>query len=254
MFGRPRRSRARTLPPKPVAGGDHPARLASESGWPRREGALNVLIVFAHPEPASFSAALKDVAVETLGALGHAVEVSDLYADRFQPAGGRDDFTHRITEPFDYLAEQRRATAGGSSSAEILREQRKLGRADLLMFNFPMWWFGAPAVLKGWIDRVLAAGFAYDRDSRFETGRFRGRRGMLTVTTGSLGDRYSKDGPLAYAPMQETLHPLHRGVFEYIGLTVLDPFVAYGVARASDAERQAQLDAYRLHLERQLGG
>ncbi len=221
---------------------------------PWQESTLNVLIVFAHPEPASFSGALKDTAIETLGALGHDVEVSDLYADRFQPAGGPGDFTHQVAAPFDYLAEQRNATAGGSSSATILREQQKLMRADLLMFNFPMWWFGTPAILKGWIDQVLAAGFAYDRDSRFETGRFRGKRGMLTVTTGSLGDRYTKDGPLAYAPMQETLHPLHRGVFEYIGLTVLEPFIAYGVSRASEAERKAQLDAYSLHLTHQIAG
>lgn len=211
------------------------------------------MIVFAHPEPASFSGALKDVAVKTLGALGHGVDVSDLYADRFQPAGASQDFTHAVDDPFDYLAEQRKATAGGSYSAEILREQQKLMHADLLMLNFPMWWFGAPAILKGWIDRVLSAGFAYDRDSRFKTGRFRGKRGMLTVTTGSLEDRYMNEGPLAYASMQNTLHPLQRGVLEYIGLTVLEPFTAYGVSRASEAERQAQLDAYRTHLTHQIG-
>lgn len=211
------------------------------------------MIVFAHPEPASFSGALKDVAVDTLGALGHSTVISDLYAEGFQAVGGPGDFTHAITEPFDYLAEQRVATAGGSSSADILREQQRLIGADLLMFNFPIWWFGAPAILKGWVDRVIAADFAYDRNSRFRTGRFQGKRGMLTVTTGSVDDRYTKEGPVAFAPMQETLHPIHRGIFEYIGLTVLEPFVAYGVSRATDAERQAQLDAYRTHLQRHVG-
>jgi NAD(P)H dehydrogenase (quinone) len=196
---------------------------------------------------------LKDVAVDTLEALGYGVTVSDLYASRFAAVGTPHDFTHAVQEPFDYLAEQRTASAGNSYSAEIASEQRKLLEADVLLLNFPMWWFGAPAILKGWIDRVLAAGFAYDRDSRFETGRFRGKRGMLTVTTGSVHDRYSKDGPLAFAPMQETLHPLNRGVLEYIGMRALEPFVAYGVTRLPDAERQGLLDAYRTHLTCHIG-
>jgi len=110
---------------------------------------VRVLVVFAHPEPASFSAALKDVAVETLTRLGHTVVVSNLYAEGFNPVGGPDDVVHAPSCPFDYQGEQRRAASGGTFAPDIAERQRQVLGCDVLMLSFPMWWYGPPAILKG---------------------------------------------------------------------------------------------------------
>lgn len=214
---------------------------------------MNILIVYAHPEPESFSGALKDVAVATLSAAGHSVEVSDLYRQRFSPVGDREDFDHATDSPFVYQAEQRRAHREASYCDAISLEQDKLLAADLLMLNFPLWWFGPPAILKGWIDRVMSVGFAYDSDRRFEDGGLKGRRGLITVTTGSPAERFVSGGARAYAPMDDTLLPLQKGLFHYVGITGLAPFVAYAAARVAPPVRERYLADYRRHLEQQIG-
>jgi NAD(P)H dehydrogenase (quinone) len=75
---------------------------------------MNALIVYAHLEPASFNAALKDAAVEAIVAAGHRVEVSDLYGEQFNPVAGRHDFT-TVADParFHYQAEQMLAAQQG---------------------------------------------------------------------------------------------------------------------------------------------
>ena len=122
----------------------------------------NVLIVHAHPEPKSLTSALKDLAVETLTAQGHAVQISDLYAANWKAVADRDDFLDQAQpDRLGYAAESRHAFATGSQSSDVEAEQQKLLWADAVLLSFPMWWFGMPAILKGWVDRVFAYGFAY---------------------------------------------------------------------------------------------
>jgi Putative NADPH-quinone reductase (modulator of drug activity B) len=107
---------------------------------------MHVLVL---PEPTSFTAALKDTAVATLTAAGHTVDVSDLYAEGFDPVGGRDDFT-TIADPerFHYQSEQEHAHTHNGFSARVAREQARFAAADMVVPVFPMWWGGMPAILK----------------------------------------------------------------------------------------------------------
>ena len=104
---------------------------------------MNVLIVYAHEEPKSFNGAMRDTAVRVLEELGHKVEVSDLYAMQFNPVGGKHDFT-ALTDPdyFKYGVEQTKASEAKTFAADVATEQEKLLRADFLIFQFPLWWFG----------------------------------------------------------------------------------------------------------------
>lgn len=205
---------------------------------------MQVLIVHAHPEPASFNAALTGAAVDALQSAGHAVTVSDLYADGFHAMAGRHDFT-TTADPsrFHYQSEQAHAAANGGFATEIRREQEKLRRADLLILQFPLWWGAPPAILKGWFERVLAYGFAYVDGRRFDSGLFRGRRALLSVTTGGTPARFAADG--VYGEIERVLWPVRRLTLEYIGYEVEEPFVAYGVPRVGDAERESCLAAWR---------
>lgn len=209
---------------------------------------MHVLIVHAHPEPQSFNGALTLVAVETLQAAGHGVEVSDLYRMRFKAVADAEDFmgARRNPDRFDLAAEQTQACADGTLSADIRAEQDKVARADLIIFQFPVWWFGMPAILKGWADRVFARGFAYIAGRKYDTGFFKGKLAMVSVTTGTSADTYAPDG--IDGDLLDILWPIHNGLFRYTGCEVLPPFAAFMPGRVDDAQRQAYLDAWRDRL------
>ena len=201
----------------------------------------SVLIVTAHPEPASFNHALTARAAAALRAAGHEVVLSDLHAEGFDPAAGRHDFTGAADPArFHYQSEQAHACRTGGFAPDIAREQARLEAADLLILQFPLWWGGPPAMLKGWIDRVLAYGFAYVDGARFETGLFRGRRAALSVTTGGTPARFAEDG--VYGPIEAILRPVRRLALEYMGFEVAEPFVAHGVPRLPAEARAALLE------------
>jgi NAD(P)H dehydrogenase (quinone) len=146
---------------------------------------MRILIVYAHPEPLSFTAALKNLAMEVLTEAGHEVQVSDLYAMKFDPAGGPTDFLAREDPSvFRYQREQIHATAADLFAPQLKAEMSKLAWADFVIFQFPLWWFSLPAILKGWVDRVFAMGFSYNIGQSYEKGVFRGKRAMLSFTTG----------------------------------------------------------------------
>jgi NAD(P)H dehydrogenase (quinone) len=203
----------------------------------------NILIVVAHPEPTSFNHAMTQAAAQALTQAGHCVDVSDLYAEGFRPDVGRHDMSS-LADPhrFHVQTEQTLAARTCAFAPDIAREQARLAPADCLILQFPLWWGGAPAILKGWIDRVLAYGFGYVDGRRFETGLFRGRRAMLCVTTGGTPARFSPDG--VYGPIGPILMPLQKLALGYMGFDVAEPYVAYGVPRSDEAERKQHLDAF----------
>lgn len=209
---------------------------------------MHVLIVYAHPEPKSFNGAMKDVALETLRGAGHEVVVSDLYAMAFQPVAGRGDITGARDNPdvFSLAREQTRAVETHSLAADIVAEQAKLARADLVIFQFPVWWFGMPAIMKGWADRVFARGFAYLPGRKYDTGMFAGKLAMVAATTGTSADTYAPDG--IDGDILSVLWPVHNGLLRYTGFDVVEPFVAYMPGRVEPAERASYLAAYRHRL------
>ena len=210
--------------------------------------ALNVLIVYAHPEPKSFNGAMKDVAVATLRAAGHDVTVSDLYAMGFDPVVGAGDFLGERDDAdvLNIAKEQTKAVEQGTLAKDIMAEQEKLRTADLLILQFPVWWFGMPAIMKGWADRVFARGFAYVGGRKYDTGLFRGKLAMVATTTGTSADTYAPDG--IDGDILNVLWPVHNGLLRYSGFDVLPPFVAYMPGRVGVEGRDAYLTAYRKRL------
>jgi NAD(P)H dehydrogenase (quinone) len=209
---------------------------------------LNVLIVYAHPEPKSFNGAMKDVAVETLRNAGHEVIISDLYAMRFNAVVGADDFAgeRADTEFLSIAGEQTKAYETGTLAPDIVAEMEKLRHAELVILQFPVWWFGMPAILKGWADRVFARGFAYISGRKYDTGMFRGKTAMVATTTGTSADTYAPDG--IDGDILSVLWPVHNGLLRYSGFDVLPPFVAYMPGRVGQNGREAYLDSYRKRL------
>ncbi|WP_095077052.1 NAD(P)H-dependent oxidoreductase [Pseudomonas sp. Irchel s3h17] len=210
---------------------------------------MKVLIVHAHPEPNSFTAALRDQAVSTLEAQGHEVQVSDLYAMDWNPVASRNDFSSRGNpEYLVYALEQRLGVKSQSLAADIQAELDKLLWADLLILNFPIFWFSAPAMLKGWIDRVLVSGICYGGKRFYDQGGLSGKQALVTVTLGGREHMFGEGA--IHGPLQDMLRPILRGTLAYVGFDVLEPFVAWHVPYISDEARQAFLIDYGLRLQR----
>jgi putative NADPH-quinone reductase len=108
---------------------------------------MRVLLIHCHPRTESFSAALRDTARHALEAAGHQVECRDLYAEGFSPALSAAE--HR-----DYLDP-------ANHPPDVADYVATLQRADALLLVYPTWWYGLPAMLKGWFDRIWAPGVAF---------------------------------------------------------------------------------------------
>lgn len=208
---------------------------------------MNVLIVHAHPEPLSMNGAMTACAVNTLRSLGHAVQVSDLHAMRFQPTMSASDFAEVDSSSFlKYQAEQERAATEGRLAADIVAEIDKCQWADLLILQFPISWFSVPAIMKGWIDRVFVRGIFYGSGKVFDTGGMRGKRAMLSLTTGGMPPVVNERG--RFGGIQPLLFHLNYGTLWFVGYDVLDPSVVYGPARIGAEERGRYLGLWSVRL------
>ncbi|KVO48509.1 NAD(P)H dehydrogenase [Burkholderia ubonensis] len=217
---------------------------------------MNVLIVYAHPEPRSLNGALRDFAVQRLEAAGHAVQVSDLYAMNWKATLDADDVTDRPPAArFDPSLDSKRAFAQGTQRDDIAREQAKLKWADAVILQFPMWWFSMPAIMKGWVERVYAYGFAYGVGEHSDThwgdrygeGSLAGKRAMLVVTTGGWESHYGPRG--INGPIDDVLFPIQHGILYYPGFDVLPPFVIYRSGKMDDARFAQMRDALGERLD-----
>ncbi|MDP6565701.1 MAG: NAD(P)H-dependent oxidoreductase [Alphaproteobacteria bacterium] len=204
---------------------------------------MKYFIVQAHHEAKSFNAALTRAAQTALPEHGHEVQVSDLYAMNFNPVSDRRNFT--TVADGDYLkqqVEERHAAKHDGFAPDIQAELDKLDWCDVLVFQFPIWWFGLPAILKGWVDRVFAMGRIYGGGRWFDDGYFAGRRAMISLTTGGGRGAFSKDG--ISGDIHAILEPVNHGILRFNGFDVVPPFIAWAAAHVDDERREGYLRDY----------
>jgi NAD(P)H dehydrogenase (quinone) len=215
---------------------------------------VKTLIVHAHPEPKSLNSSLKDLAVATLERAGHEVRVSDLYAMGWKAALDGADYGSAASSPLRMPRDSGRAFDAGTLTADVRAEQEKLLWADTVVFQFPLWWYSMPAILKGWVERVFSYHFAYGvgehsdtrYGERFGEGTLAGRRALLSVTAGGPASHYSPRG--INGPIDDLLFPIHHGILYYPGLDVLPPFVVYGADRMTPEDYPAVATAWEQRL------
>ena len=183
-----------------------------------------VLVVYCHPDPESFTAALRDRTMAALRAGGHDVRLSDLHADDFDPT---------------MSCEERRTHKEPGVAPDLQRYADDLRWAQALVLVYPTWWSGQPAMLKGWIDRVWVRDVAFDLPSESSRvhARLRNVRRITVVTThGSSKWVNAIEGEAGKRTVTRTLravcHPLVRT--KWVAL--------YGIDTADERARRAFLD------------
>ncbi len=152
---------------------------------------MKCLIVTTHPLDDSLCKELGKHVENKLTQIGHEVTIEDLYAESFEPA-------LTATERKSYYD-------GGYDSSNITEQVRRLQDAEALVLVFPTWWFGFPAMLKGWFDRVWGPGIAYDHASDYGSikPRLDNLRKVIVVTT--LGSPWWVDRLVLWQPVKRIM-------------------------------------------------
>ncbi|WP_106397595.1 NAD(P)H oxidoreductase [Actinocorallia populi] len=180
------------------------------------------LLVVAHHRGDSLTAHIADRARLSLEKDGRTVDLLDLHAEGFDPRMTPEDEPDWGDRDKEY-------------SAEVRAHMRRIDAADLIVVVFPVWWYGPPALLKGWIDRVWNYGFAYGRS----TSRLAGKRMLWLALAGESREAYAEHGLDAALTRQ-----LQTGISRYCGIedtavrfvydTVPDDSAAEGLLTTAD--------------------
>ncbi|ASO08433.1 MULTISPECIES: NAD(P)H-dependent oxidoreductase [Flavobacteriaceae] len=217
---------------------------------------MNILIVYAHPEPKSLNGSIKDFYFDYFNAQGNQVKVSDLYAMNWKAvADGNDFIEYNEKERLNYMQSSGAAFANKTQTQDIGHEQEKLLWANFIIFQFPLWWFGMPAIMKGWVDRVFAFGFAYGTGkyggkywgNRYGDGTLKGKKAMLSVTIGGRKPQYEETGINGH--IDDLLFPIQHGMLWYAGISVIPPEVLYQAHSISENELKIYLEKLKTKLD-----
>lgn len=161
------------------------------------------LLVLAHPRPESFTRQVAATYSQAVQALGHQVVLRDLYAMRFNPVADGDEG---------------RTRPQGPPAPDVQVEMDHLVAADVLTFVSPVWWIAPPAILKGWLDRVLrGGGFAYGYGPNGPRGTLVGKRSLVFTSSGSTEREFVDSRKLDAIRVMWGV-----GTVEFCGMTLLD--------------------------------
>lgn len=160
------------------------------------------LIVVAHPVESSFNMALARAYASELEALGQRQRTCDLYRMNFNPVLAAEEL-------------------GPSSpvhpvSADVVEAQAAVLAADVLAVIYPLWWNSMPAMMKGYIDRIFARGFAYESRNGVVHGLLSGRKAILITTSGAPLPSLEKSGDWRAVQVLQDTHIFRSTGFQLI--------------------------------------
>ncbi|MCC7220310.1 MAG: NAD(P)H-dependent oxidoreductase [Candidatus Contendobacter sp.] len=187
---------------------------------------MNVLIVYAHPNPRSFNQAILHTLDAALRDRGHLTQTHDLYRMRFRAVLDSDDLNRNWR---------------GEPAEDVRREQESVLWAQGLAFIYPIWWFGPPAILKGWIDRVFTRKFAFDFGAEGMKGLLTHERALILNTLGGDEASYHRQD------WHELLaRPMTEGILSVCGVREVTHQAFYEVTGVTQMARRAMLEEVRV--------
>lgn len=186
---------------------------------------MKAYIVFAHPGMDSFNHEILQQVKSQLDQEGIAYRVQDLYQSGFQPVFSASDM-HNIEQ--------------GNVSNDIEEEHQHITDADLLVMNYPVYWWSQPAILKGWIDRVFTDNFAFRYEKDGPVGLLSGKRAVVFTTTRESEEEIRRDGMDQVMEKQIT-----DGVLSFVGYKPVAYRNFAAVPYVSESERQQMVGEVR---------
>lgn len=188
---------------------------------------MDYMIVYAHPNPRSFNFAVRRQVEEKLREKKKTYIIRDLYLLHFNPVLSNHDFL---------------SFSQGKVPDDIKKEQEYVGKADTLIFIYPIWWFAMPAIVKGYIDRVFSRGFAYSiGENGAVKGELSGKKAIIFNTTGGGREQYERLG------YKESLRrTVESGTLQLCGLEIARHEYFYAVPTITDRERKKMLEQIAL--------
>lgn len=182
---------------------------------------MNHLVIYSHPNPASFNHAIKETVVRVLKDKGKNIRVRDLYALRFDPVLRATDFETFLQN---------------RTPRDIEIEQEHVRWADMLTFIYPVWWGRMPCITCGYIDRVFSKGFAYDYDANGPKGLLPGKKVFAISTMGA---------PLAVAESSGGIKSMEQIIdnetFRFCAMEMVGHKYFGSVTTVTDEDRKAML-------------
>ena len=174
------------------------------------------LIIYAHPNPASLNHFFKQTVLESLENSAEEIIIRDLNEINFNPVLSLDD-----------MSGQRM----GQVAEDVQKEQDFISWADRIIFIYPIWWTGMPAIMKGYIDRVFSYGFAYRYDQGIQKGLLAGKKAVIINSHGKSNAEYEESGmDKALALTSDT------GIFNYCGFEIQQHFYFDKADRATSED------------------
>jgi NAD(P)H dehydrogenase (quinone) len=171
------------------------------------------LIIYAHPNPASLNHLFKQTVLESLERSEQEIVIRDLNEISFNPILSLEDMNGQRM---------------GKVTEDVQIEQDFITWADRIIFIYPIWWTGMPAIMKGYVDRVFSYGFAYRYDQGIQKGLLTGKKAIIINSHGKSNAEYAESGlDKALALTSDT------GIFNYCGLKIQKHFYFDKADRAS---------------------
>ena len=177
-----------------------------------------IFIVYGHYNEKSFNAAIRDTFIETVEKIGHSVDVVDLYKEKFDPV-----------------------FYGQEPDEEVLSHRKRIEKSDVIVLIAPIWNFRMPAILEGWIDKVLAPPWAFTfkrlmGNYGYPLGNLKNKKAIIFCTYGS--PRMAITTFFLNLPIRR----LKRGVFHICGIKKINYRRYFAVPFVSDTKRKSYLE------------
>lgn len=182
---------------------------------------MKILIVYSHPYDGSFNNAVKEKVVLTLKETGHSVELRDLYSINFNPVLSASELV---------------SLKNGKIFDDVKEEQEFVSWADIMVFIYPIWWGGMPAIARGYLDRVFSYGYAYLDTDQGPVGLLNKKRIILINTVGATEELYRDNG------MKKALEIVADiGVFQFCDAKVEKHIHLSGIPTSTLEDRKSML-------------
>jgi NAD(P)H dehydrogenase (quinone) len=182
---------------------------------------MNFLVIYAHPNPQSLNASIKDAFLEGAKEAGHTTTVLDLYAEGFDPV-------------------LRTPELHGEQSAVVKKHQDLIRSADWMVFVYPIWWSRCPAILEGWFDKVFSAGFGFRYKKLF--GKIGVPEGLLPCTKAVVLETYGGPGfAVRWLMGNLAWRRLKNNVLRFCGVKTINHLPFYSSQSASEEQRKEWL-------------